>query len=209
VTLPRETVLELMGLVDDALDAEAKARAEKLVASNDEARRLVEALRESPVGDFVRQSVAQSADAAEGIADAVMIRLGPSAVPYGVDEGMVRLAPRPRRRSGRGPAVVASVGAALVLAAGIALYLRSGSERADEDFAPVASVVLPPVGGPMASASQGEPRAAPRGGVEVNVIEAPSRTVSVFEIPLGAAAAAANPGHSSVVIWVEEDAATK
>jgi hypothetical protein len=210
VTLPRETVLELMGLVDDALDAEAKARAEQLVASNDEARRLVEAMRESPVGDFVRQSVAQGASAAQGIADAVMIRLGPAAVPYAVEEGVVRLAPRPRRRSGRGPAIVASAGAVLVLAAGIALYLRAGNQRGDDDFAPVASVVLPPVGDPVASASQSETKTAPGGGgVEVNLIEAPSRAVSVFEIPLGAAAAAAHPGHSSVVVWVEEDAGTK
>jgi hypothetical protein len=209
VTLPRETVLELMSLVDGALDGEAKARAERLVATDDEARRLVDALRTSPVGDFVRASAAASARGAEGIADAVMIRLGPAAVPYSADGGVVRVAPRPRRRSGRGPAMVASFGAALVLAAGIALYLRPASQRPDEDPAPVASVVLPPVGTPVPSASQAELKPAPGGGVQVNAIEAPSRAVSVFEIPLGAAAAAANPGHSSVVVWVEEDAGTK
>lgn len=208
MTLARETVLELMALVDGALEGEAKARAERLVASDDEARRLVEALQASPVGDFVRDSVARTTDAATGIADAVMIRLGPTAMPNAGEEGVVRLAPRPRRRSAHGPAIVATVGAALVLAAGIALYLRSGSQRADDDFAPVASVVLPPVGVPAPSSSQrAEAKAtAATGGVEVNAIEAPSRAVSVFEIPMGAAAAAANPGHSSVVIWVEEDA---
>jgi hypothetical protein len=205
VTLPRETVLELMGLVDGALDAEAKSRAEKLVASDEEARLLFEALRGSPVGEFVRESVSRSANAAEGIADAVMVRLGPAAMPNAAEGGVVRLAPRPRRRSGRGPAIVASVGAALVLAAAIAIYLRSGSQRGGDDFAPVASVVVPPLGGPLASASQGELKAAPGSGVEVNQIEAPSRVVSVFQIPLGSAAAAVGPGHSSVVVWVEEE----
>jgi hypothetical protein len=62
----------------------------------------------------------------------------------------------------------------------------------------------------LASASQGELKATPGGGVEVNQIEAPSRAVSVFQIPLSSAAAAVSPGHSSVVVWVEEeDAGTK
>jgi hypothetical protein len=206
MTLPRETVLELMGLVDGELDGDAKARAEQLVATEDEARRLVDAMRASPVGEWVRESEAKRAAEVGSIADAVMIRLGPAAVPGAVDGGVVRLAPRPRRRSGRGPAIVAGVAAGLVMAAGVALYLRGGSPPPADDVAPVASIVLPPPSEAFASASAGEGKAPALKGVEVHQIEAPSRAVSVFEIPLGAAAAAANPGHSSVVIWVEEDA---
>jgi anti-sigma factor RsiW len=206
MTLPRETVHELMALVDGQLEGEARARAEHLVATDDEARRLVEAMRASPVGQWVRDAEAKRSREITDIADAVMIRLGPSAVPNVAEGGVVRLAPRPRRRSGRGPAVVAGFGAALVLAAAIALYLRAGSRPPGEDVAPVASVVLPPSAEPLASASAA-PGPASGSGVEVNQIEAPSRSVHVFEIPMGAAAAAATTtGHSSVVIWVEEDA---
>jgi anti-sigma factor RsiW len=206
MTLPRETMLELMGLVDGQLEGEAKARAEHLVATDEEARRLVEAMRASPVGQWVRDAEAERSREVTGIADAVMIRLGPSAVPN-AEGGVVRLAPRPRRRSGRGPAVVAGFAAALVLAAGIALYLRAGSGPVGDEVAPVASVVLPPSAEPLASASAA-PKPGSGPGVEVNQIEAPSRSVHVFEIPMGAAAAAAatTTGHSSVVIWVEEDA---
>jgi len=217
VTLPRETVLDLMGLADGMLEGDAKAKAEQLVASNEEARLLVDTLRASPVGDWVRESTDRQASAAvAGIADSVMARLAADAS-GAVEGGVVRMAPWVRRGSRRGPAVVAGVGAALVLAASIALYVRSGSQRSDEELAPVASVAVPPVGvpsvalpAPSASASQAEAKTAAAGGVEVNAVEAPSRAVSVFRIPMGAAAAAANAPHpSSVVIWVEEDTGTK
>ncbi len=88
------------------------------------------------------------------------------------------------------------------MAASVALYTRSGRER-PADFVPVASVSLPSIDqAPSAGASGATPsppssamaeRAArPTGGVEVNEIDAPARGVSVFEIPLGAAGAAAN-----------------
>ena len=99
-----------------------------------------------------------------------------------------------------------SAGAAgLALAAAVALYVRAGGDRT-ADHAPVASVGVPPV-------DIVPPQAEPPGGVEVNEIDAPSRGVSVFEIPVGAAAAMAKPANlanaSSVVVWVDDDPGSK
>ena len=55
----------------------------------------------------------------------------------------------------------------------------------------MASVAVPPVDFQVPSATVA--RSEPAGGVEVNEIDAPSRGVSVFEIPVGAAAAVAQP----------------
>jgi hypothetical protein len=76
------------------------------------------------------------------------------------------------------------------------------------DHAPVASVGIPPVDFQVPSATVAQ--AEPARGVEVNEIDAPSRGVSVFEIPVGAAAAIASPTRaSSVVVWVDDDPGSK
>jgi hypothetical protein len=78
--------------------------------------------------------------------------------------------------------------------------------------APVASVTIPSssLGSIPAVASVSAPLGAgPSRGVEVEEIDSPSRGVSVFEIPLGNAAAAAGPtGPSSVVIWIDDEPRT-
>src|SRR5258708_28102684 len=81
VSLPHETVLELMSLADGELEGEAREHAEKLIAESDEARRVVEAMRGPHVGIWLKDAIDRRADAAgvDGIAETVMARLAPQA----------------------------------------------------------------------------------------------------------------------------------
>ncbi len=200
MSLSHQTVLQLMAFADGELEGADRERVERLVAENDEARRIVETMRGAEVGSWVGQTMMERAAGADGIATAVMAKIG--------TDGVVSLADRRARKSPRtqrAQVVITAATAALALAAGIAVYVHSGATGPDER-APVASVGIPPVDfqAPSALAQQGAP--APAGGVEVNEIDAPSRGVSVFEIPAAAAAAVASPSRgSSVVVWVDED----
>ncbi len=73
MTLPRDTMLELMAYADGELDGEAHARVEALVASNEEARRVVLALDD--LGEWVREGSGVALAAADGIAELVMARV--------------------------------------------------------------------------------------------------------------------------------------
>jgi hypothetical protein len=162
------------------------------------------------LGEVVDGRVA--AAAADGVADAVMARLeaqtarddaGPRrGAAQHEDGGVVRLTDaRPRRRAPWVPAA-ASLAAALAIAAGVAVVLRSMG-RSESPSAPVASVTEP---APSALPLVAQPYAQPKEGVEVEEIDSPSRGVSVFEIPLGSAAAAAGQAApSSVVIWIDDE----
>jgi hypothetical protein len=206
MSLPQDTLLELMALADGELEGEAKARAEKLVAESDEARRVVAAMCAPDVGVFLGEALEGRVGAADGIADAVMARLGAE---RGQEGGVVRLADaRGAKPASKGPRmqVFAAVGAALALAAGILLYIRS--QDMDAGGTPVASVNVPSIDlqPPPAPTAVAQQAARPSQGVEVDEIDSPSRDVSVFEIPLGAAAAVAGGGSpSSVVIMIDDD----
>ncbi len=204
MSLSHQTVLQLMALADGELDGEDKERVEKLVAESEEARRIVATMRRAEVGSWLGQAVTDRAGAggADGIAHAVMAKIGA--------DGVVSLSNHRARRSPRLQVAIAGASAALALAAGIAAYVHSGATRPDER-APVASVGVPPVDfeAPSARLAQ-QAGPGPVDGVEVNEIDAPSREVSVFEIPAGAAAAIASPSRgSSVVVWVDEDPGSK
>ncbi len=168
-------------------------------------------MRRGDVGAWLATSMDERAGkaGADGIADAVMAAVrqaanGPSKASVSSEAGgVVSMAGR-ARRSSRLQIAVSAAAAGLALAAAVALYVRAGGDRT-ADHAPVASVGIPPVDFQVPSASVAQ--AEPAGGVEVNEIDAPSRGVSVFEIPVGAAAAVAGP--SSVVVWVDEDPGSK
>lgn len=211
MSLSHDTVLELMSLADGELEGDDKERVEQLVSSSEEARRVVEAMRRGDVGAWLATSMDDRAGkaGADGIADAVMAAVGqaangPSKASVSSEAGgVVSMAGR-ARRSSRLQIAVSAAAAGLALAAAVALYVRAGGDQT-ADHAPVASVGIPPVDFQVPSASVAQ--AEPAGGVEVNGIDAPSRGVSVFEIPVGAAAAVAGP--SSVVVWVDEDPGSK
>lgn len=207
MSLSREILLDLMGFADGELEGEARERTEKLVASNEEARRVVEAMRDGTMGAWLGDITQDRAVAAgaDGIADAVMakaaaLRSGPVGValsplvPASIADARARRASRLR-------AVAAGVGV-LALVAGAAFYIRPGPTpfEAHSPVGPSAPLGEPPSMTTTALAQ------APIHGVEVDEIDSPSHGVSVFEIPMGAAAAAASPGHAaSVVIWIEDE----
>jgi hypothetical protein len=223
MSLSHETVLELMSLADGELEGDDKERVEKLVAASDEARQVLEAMRGAEVGTWLSESMHDRAGlaGADGIADAVMSAVEGSAQGRSVAPkasratssaslqtgGVVSIAGGRARRSSRLQVALSVTAAGLALAAAVALYVRAGGDRMEER-APVASVGIPPVDFQVPSTTVAQ--AEPVGGVEVNEIDAPSRGVSVFEIPVGAAAAVASPtGASSVVVWVDDDPGSK
>jgi hypothetical protein len=214
MSLSHETVLELMSLADGELEGDDKDRVEKLVASSEEARQVLESMRRAEVGAWLSATMDERAarGGADGIADAVMSAvergrksgLEKASASNGAtrDGGIVSIASGRARKSSRVQMVLSAGAAGLALAAAVALYVRAGSDRT-ADHAPVASVDVPPV----ATVTDQVP---PSGGVEVNEIDAPSRGVSVFEIPVAAAAAVASPQRaSSVVVWVDDDPGSK
>jgi anti-sigma factor RsiW len=182
MSLSRETMMDLMAFADGELEGEDRARVEQLVAENSEARSVVDAMRSPAIGEWLEGEMAERTAAADGIAGAVMAKL-PARAPS----------------RGRSPVAVISIGAALALAAGVALILRSQGETT-ETHVPVASVEMPSID------MQPPPVAAqrPTQGVEVDEVDSP-RDISVFEIPLAGAAAANANGPSSVVIMIEDE----
>jgi hypothetical protein len=182
MSLSRETMIDLMALADGELEGADRERVERIVAENVEAQRVVDAMRSPAIGSWLEGEMAERTAAAEGIAGAVMARL-------------------PARR--RSPVVVISIGAALALAAGVALILRSQG-AATPTHEPVASVETPSVDvQPPPAAVMAQQR--PTQGVEVDEVDSPSRGISVFEIPVAGAAAANAKGPSSVVIMIEDE----
>jgi hypothetical protein len=211
MSLSQETLLELMSLADGELEGEARLRAEKLVAESDEARRVLEGFKAPHVGMWLSETLERRAAAggADGIADLVMGKLAAESPPaaHALAAGSGVVSRIDARRSGsKGRVFVAAVCAVTALAAGVALFVRSG-QRAGGDRMPVASVGMPSVdmqGPPPGPGGSGS-------GVEVDEVDSPSRGISVFEIPLrdlGAASASAG-GHSpsSVVIWIDDEGA--
>jgi anti-sigma factor RsiW len=211
MSLSRQTLLELMSLADGELDGPDKERLERLVATDEEARALVARLRGPEVGAWLAESMDRRAIAsgADGIADAVMTAIAAdpriSVRPNGATrDGAAAVLPLRGRRSPRFQVIAGAVTAALAVAAAVAIYARTGTEHLD-DRAPVASVRVPPVDVEVPSSAMAQQGG---GGVEVNEIDAPQRGVSVFEIPVGAAAIATS-GPSSVVVWVDDDSGAK
>jgi hypothetical protein len=203
--LTREAMLDLMALADGELDGEARDRAERLVAENDEAQRLVETMRAPALAAALGDVLDGQSAAADGIADAVMARLADPSV--GTGGSVVKLADAraAASRTRRGPIAVASSLVALAIAAGIALYVQSRDQA--NSAVPVASVEVPH-GIPSQSAKPlASVTVAVQQGVQVDEIDSPSHDVHVFEIPVGSAAAAAAypPNASSVVIMIEDD----
>lgn len=205
MSLPQETLLQLMALADGELEGEELARVEQLVASSPEARRVVDALGSPALGVFLQDDVDRHAPIADTIADGVMARIDASEARGPAPVSPISIVRA--RKAARSRLVTASLGAALALAAGVVLYLRAG-DRADLPGAPVASVGLPPVDVQPAPSSLAALVQRPTQGVEVDEVDSPSRDISVFEIPLAAGAANAK-GPSSVVITIDDDPGSK
>jgi hypothetical protein len=218
-----------MALADGELEGEARARAERLAAESDEGRRLLTAIRSSPLAALLGEAMAERTAVADGIADAVMRQVqggqagqGSSRSPEsgaehergaGGPEVVVRIPYPTRRVSGgsRTPVLVAAAFSALALAAGLAVYIRSrdvlgvgATVTTMPSIAPnpVASVVPPTPATSQSAKALAHEGSWPPPGVQVDAIDSPSHDVHVFEIP---AAAASAPKAPSVVIMIEDE----
>jgi anti-sigma factor RsiW len=191
MSLSRETTLELMALADGELDGEARERAEKLLDQNEEARRLVGALRSGvpAVRAWLGETFERHSPSADGIANVVMARLEGSIRSPAATAPIVRPPPK-ARRSWRVRVAVASGG--LAIAALVIIHVFSG--KPGDDRASIAAV------GPSSGTkgAPGEIAKASGEGVEVEEIDSAKR-VSIFEIS-GVTASA-----QSVVVWIDDD----
>ena len=137
MSLSHETVLELMSLADGELEGDDQERVEQLVASSDEARRVVEAMRRGDVGTWLATSMDERAGKAGADGDR---RRGDGRGREGRQRAVEgqRLERGRRRRvdGGRGrggPRVSRSPcrpwPRRLALAAAVALYVRAGGDQ--------------------------------------------------------------------------------
>jgi hypothetical protein len=206
MTLSLETQIELMAWADGEAGEDVNERVARLLEGSDEARRFVDGWQACQVGDLVSEAMTARLADVPSITDSVMERIEAGPRTASTIPSARRRADRQRLR-----AWTISVSTGLAVAATIALYFREDSARHDAP-AEVAQQVSSSAAARDASSAPGlMPLAAGARGVEVNDIDAVSGAISVFEIPLGAAAAnaAKSPGASSVVIWIDEERKAK
>jgi hypothetical protein len=168
---------------------------------------VVDAMRGSTVRVWLGDTLEERARSADSIADAVMARLGATAVaggpssspPWGIGRPPTSARRRPSSRALATGAVFAS---ALAIAAAVAMVVRGGGRAPlAKSAAPSGEATAPER---MAATPAGtESGSAPR-GVEVEEIDSASH-VSIFEI----SALANASGPSSVVVWIDDDPGEK
>lgn len=193
MSMSSERMMKLMAYADGELEGSEKTEIEKLVASDEEAARVVNAML--GLGDYVREghdaSPAKTTIAKVDLTDAIMAKVAeekPDTNVRSLD------AARAKKRN-----VGVGIVAALALAASIfAVMQNKPTEK------PIASKPVPvqtaPVPQQMASNDVPSPNvnASTSAGVEVEAVESPGHSVSVFYLPT------ANELSTSVTVWVDE-----
>jgi anti-sigma factor RsiW len=201
MSLPHDTMIDLMAYADGELEGDARARIEELVRTSDEARRVLDAM--GVLGEVVREGVDARADAAavDEIADEVIAKIerGEPTV-----KGTRIVVPIAKAQASRGRGGVAAVVAVLALAAAAFLVLRYGTP------APVAENTpheLPPSLQPTAPSSTEAPSVpapvvaeADEQGVDLEEVSSTKNKVNVFFMPSGVSAGAV----ASVVVWIDD-----
>lgn len=219
MSLSSDKMMLLMALADGELDGDERAEAETLIATNDEARTVVDALRgpaSEALADWVATSQLEHADraiaaGAESIAGTVMQRIADDAK-RGANVSSLDAARKSRLARDARLKVSAFVVAVATLAAGVFFYV--GSEHAGPlapPSAPVASAPTPPapVTVPMpspsalANADPSQTPDVPSPGPEVTIESSTSHDVTVFHVPASIGAAVNTPG--SVIVWIGDD----
>jgi anti-sigma factor RsiW len=184
-----ERMMKLMAYADGELDDAEKAEVEKLVETDEEAARIVNAML--GLGDYVREgheaSAAKKTIAKVDLTDAIMKKVEqekPDTNVRSLD------AARAKRRN-----VGVGVVAALALAASIFFVARDKQEEK-----PMAAKPVPVQTAPQQMASVDVPsvNASTSAGVEVDAVQSPGHSVSVFYLP------SANELSTSVTVWVDE-----
>lgn len=172
----RERLEKIMAFADGELGEAERAEVEALLASDAEARSALADVR--VLGDAVR-AADDAPEPPADLVDGLFARLEGEAPPAPEKGKVVPFPAKAARRSG-GAVVVA----ALALAASVAFVVGA---RREADRTASTGAALPPAEEP---------------GVEVEAVESPSRSVSVFYLPSAASSAA-----SGVVVWVDDDGA--
>lgn len=201
MSLSSERMMQLMAYADGELEGADKAEIEKLVESNEEAARVVNAML--GLGDYVREghdaSDAKKTIAKVDLTDAIMKKVeGAEIEPAKKTDTNVRSLDARAKKRNMGVGIVA----ALALAASIFAVMQN---KPDEK--PMASKPSTPVGvttqtapAPQQMASNELPavNGTTSAGVEVQAFESPGHSVSVFYLPT------ANELSTSVTVWVDE-----
>jgi hypothetical protein len=216
VSFPEETMLELMSYADgEPLEPAARARVEELLRTNEEARRVVDAM--GALGDAVRDGIdgraagGEHGAKADGIAEGVMaaIATGVSAAHSTRDVGgrVVPLSARERRAR-----VVVNWGIAggFALAAGIMLLLSTVDDGAKvARVAPALSEVRSAERATEAIAASAEAKvagviAAEEHGVDLEEVRSIENKVNVFFVRAKKGGAVKDEEKTSLVIWIDD-----
>lgn len=196
MSLSSERMMQLMAYADGELEGADKAEVEKLVESNEEAARVVNAML--GLGDYVREghdaSDAKKTIAKVDLTDAIMKKVD-GEKPDGKPASNVSSldAARAKKRN-MGVGIVA----ALALAASIFFVMQDKPAEKPMALKPVPTQAQ----APQQLASNDVPNPSVNGttsaGVEVEAVESPGHSVSVFYLPT------ANELSTSVTVWVDE-----
>lgn len=203
MSVSSERMMKLMAYADGELEGADKAEIEKLVASDEEAARVVNAML--GLGDFVREGheakVAPVVGRRAGIdlTDSIMKAVEKAEIEPGEKKAtnVTSLdAARAKKRN-----VGVGVVAALALAAAVFFVMQN-----KQDEKPMAAKPKPtpavqttaPAPQQMASNDVPSVNASTAAGVEVQAFESPGHSVSVFYLPT------ANELSTSVTVWVDE-----
>ena len=188
MSLSSERMMQLMAYADGELEGAERTEIEKLLESNEEARRVVDAM--GPLGDFVRlgheEKVAPIV-AKVNLTDAIMKKVEedkPATNVRSLDAARTK-----RRNLGVG------VVAALALAASVFFVMQDKPAEKPMAAKPVQTAPAPQQ---MASNDLPSVNATTSAGVEVEAVESPGHSVSVFYLPT------ANELSTSVTVWVDE-----
>lgn len=202
MSLSEQTILDLMAYADGQLDGGSAKRIEKLVARDEEARKVLESMQTlTECIQIVEGDRPETHVDVDGIVDSVMKTI--STLPIPVDEE------RPRKLLRAGTAGVVSF--LVAIAAGWALFGPPNDPPTKEQLAAAETVLASrkprvltpvPVAPPQAVAAK-EPAPLEPGGVELDHVESPSHEVSVFYVP--AIAVSEENTSTSVVVWIGDN----
>lgn len=208
MSMSSERMMKLMAYADGELEGVERAEVEKLLASNEDARRIVDAM--GGLGDFVRlgheEKVAPIV-AKVNLTDAIMKSVEKAEIEPAeakvrdVTSNVKSLdAARAKKRN-----VGVGIVAALALAASVFFIVQNKPDEKPMASKPAnpASVQTQPSPQQMASVEVPNVNATTSAGVEVQAFESPGHSVSVFYLPT------ANELSTSVTVWVDETTGEK
>jgi anti-sigma factor RsiW len=202
MSMSSERMMKLMAYADGELEGAERDEVEKLVASNEEAARIVDAML--GLGDFVREG--------HKLAPVIAKVNLTGAIMKSVEKAEIEPA-RPAKAAGHVSSLDAArakkrnvgvgIVAALALAASVFVMMRDKTDEKPMAAKPAptqtqSSPATSPVPQQMASVEAPSMNASTSAGVEVQAFESPGHSVSVFYLPT------ANELSTSVTVWVDE-----